>query len=162
MKKIGLFFALLMCLVTSVEAAGTVNVRAGVHARYNRLVFDWNEPVKYVMKQSAGLVTIQFDKKDTTADFKHVTYTNPPFIRNVKQENKPEGLFVSFEIPDDSRVQAFWVEKKVAFDVLRLSEKQPEFKKAEKAQEPPVAATSAAPAAETKPMKITETTGPQK
>src|SRR5688572_13468715 len=166
MKHIaGLAFALLLLLAPEAGwSATTINVRAGIHDRYNRLVFDWAEPVKYVLKQNGSVVMIQFNKP-ATANFKDVGFTNPPFIRNIQQENKPEGLFVSFEIPDQSRVQAFWSGQKVAFDVLRLSSTPPQFKTEQKpaeklaeAIEEPKEEVQAEPAPA---AKIAETSGPQ-
>lgn len=147
MKRLILF---IICLILSVSAAAaqTVNVRGGIHDRYNRLVFDWDSTVKYDMQQTDGFVTIQFDKP-ATANFKQAMAANPPFIRNLQQQNAANGLQVTFQIPNGARVQAFPVGTKTAFDVLLMQKGQPVFADA---KAPATASPSPAEAADEKPV----------
>lgn len=112
----------LICVSAFLFACGTafaapinVKARGGNHARYNRIVFDWPVKVKYTMKQSGNDVTILFSKPA------HVDFSNVklPFIKGIEQTTTGEVTEISFTIPDNSNIQAFWVGKKVAFDVLR-------------------------------------------
>lgn len=100
-----------------------LKARGGTHARYNRIVFDWPVSVKYTMKQSGNDVTILFSKP-ANIDFSGI---NLPFVKDMRQTTTGEVTEVSFTIPDNSNVQAFWVGKKVAFDVLRLDSNPPVF-----------------------------------
>jgi tetratricopeptide (TPR) repeat protein len=106
--------------------AGHIQVRAGVHDRFNRMVIDWKNPVKYTMKQNQGRVEIQFDHA-AQLSLGHVTAVKPPFIRNLVAKNNDQGVFVTFDIPQNARVQAFWSGQKVAFDVLLMKNEKPVF-----------------------------------
>ncbi len=100
-----------------------IQARGGQHTRYNRIVFDWPIPVKYTMKQSGNNVTILFSKPA------HINFNSIrlPYIRDITQVTTDQVTEVTFQVPDNSNVQAFWVGKKVAFDVLRLDNKPPVF-----------------------------------
>jgi tetratricopeptide (TPR) repeat protein len=123
----------------------TVPVRAGLHDRFNRMVLDWPTDVKYTMDQNSGHVSIQFTQaaKLSMGQFNAVA---PPYIHNLQAQNNDSGLLVTFDVPDQARVQAFWAGKKVAFDVLLMSKDKPTFN-----AEPKPAEQSATPAAEETP-----------
>ncbi|HEY1095657.1 MAG TPA: hypothetical protein VGF14_00280 [Alphaproteobacteria bacterium] len=134
----------------SLAAEVTVPVRAGVHDRFNRIVLDWTIPVKYTMDQAAGQVSIQFDHSANLAlgSFKA---TNPPYIRDLTSENNAQGLLLRFSIPQQSRVQAFWSGRKVAFDVLLMSKDKPTFDQKPEEQKPAAAVTEPEKVPEEKP-----------
>lgn len=143
--------------VQAADAPVAVKVRAGIHDRFNRMVFDWPVPVKYTMQQKDGTVRIQFTRAANlnVASFKAAS---PPLIRNLAYSNAAQGLEVNFTIPADSRVQAFWSGDSVAFDVLLMSPKKPVF---EKQTEPPPATATETPPADAPPKDDTPPTPPQ-
>ncbi len=153
---------LFICLLAlPAWAAQTINVRSGIHDRYNRLVFDWTSNVTYTMQQQeGGVVTIQFDQP-AAANFKPALASKPPFIRNLSQQATDKGLFVSFQIPKGSRVQAFPVGTKIAFDVLLLDKSAPSFAdvKSEATVPSPVKAETPKIQEEPEPATVT-TSGP--
>lgn len=120
------FMFSLMCLAMP-SLANAVVVRAGIHDRFNRLVFDWNDPsVKYDLSQDNGHVIIQFNRA-VAANINHVKNAQVPFIRNLEQTINAKGLLVSFDVPQNTRVQGFKVERNIAFDVLLLKKGKPNF-----------------------------------
>jgi hypothetical protein len=149
---------LFICLLAlPAWAAQTVNVRSGIHGRYNRLVFDFTGNVTYTMQQqNGGIVAIQFDQP-ATANFKPALAGKPPFIRNLSQQATDKGLFVSFQIPKGSRVQAFPVGTKIAFDVLLLDKNAPSFAEVKPEAAVPAKAEET-PKTEEKPATATVTT----
>ena len=122
MKK--LISRLVLCLMlfvmtTAVLAQPAIKVRAGIHDRYNRMVFDWTQNVTYNLKQENGWVTLTFNTQ-SNPDFTSVKRANLPLLKNLKHEIINNKLVVTFQIPDGSRVQAFPVGTKLAFDILKL------------------------------------------
>lgn len=103
-----------------------VPVRAGIHERSNRLVFDWTHTVGYTTSQNGNTYQIQFETP-ATAQMRSVMSVNPPFIKNIKQQNNAKGLLVTFDIPDKARVETFRLDSKIAFDVLHMDSKPPSF-----------------------------------
>jgi hypothetical protein len=157
-----------MCASHFAYAQSTVNVRSGVHDRYNRLVFDWTDNVTYKMAQNNSLVVVDFSRK-ANANFKAALATKTPLIRNLSQTETDSGLRVTFEIAENTKVQGFPVGTKLAFDVLKLDNTPVKFSQATQPSAPPVAAVAPA-AGEVKPQEkpadavdpVTVTSGPQK
>jgi len=151
MKKSLLPVALLCFFLLPLAAqAATVNVRAGVHERSDRLVFDWTSNVKYQFAQQGNTVTIQFNTP-ATAQLKSVLATNPPLIKNIKQQINAQGLQISFQIPDDAKLETFREGNKTAFDVVRNDRTPPKFSN-------PAPAAQPVKQAETAPVAPAETT----
>lgn len=150
-----LIFFILACLIALPVEAASVNVRSGVHDRYNRLVFDWTSSVTYTMQQQGGYIQIEFNQA-ATANFKAALATETPLIRSLAQKTSDKGnLVVTFQIPEQSRVQAFPVGTKIAFDVLKMSAEPIKFSDA---PPPPAAAVVKAPETPVETTKPAETT----
>jgi hypothetical protein len=134
----------LSCLMTAAYAAPSVKVRAGIHDRYNRIVFDWPTRTEYTVQQNNDTVTLQFNKP-ANAQLSSVNAVNPPLIRNLKQENTAKGLRVTFQVPIKARIESFRSGQGLAFDVLKMDQAAPKFADASNA------APAVAPAKETPP-----------
>lgn len=107
-------------------AAPDLNVRAGIHDRYNRIVFDWKNRVDFDLQQNGNLVSIQFTSA-ANANLKSISVVKPPLIRNVTQQNNDKGLLVTFQIPDKGRIESFRSGQGVAFDILHMNKEKPKF-----------------------------------
>lgn len=150
-------------------SAQAVNVRAGIHDRYNRIVFDWPSKVEFKLSQNNGFISIQFSSA-ATAQFKSVTSVNPPLIRNIAQQMNGTGLLITFQIPQESKIESFRTDKGVAFDVLHMNKSAPKFSDAPATapvQEPvaekePEAATPPAKTEEVKAEPVAQTPIPEK
>jgi hypothetical protein len=138
----------LLCLPNTGFAANSVKVRAGIHDRYNRLVFDWHGRVDFKIDAQNNQVTIQF-MKTGVADFRSAIATNPPFIRHLAQQSNNNGLLVTFEIPEKMKIESFRTDEGgIAFDILRMEKDPPKFTDT---KAPPVPEKPA----ETKPVAAT-------
>ena len=124
MKKY-FFLIALLCLLLP-PAAQAVEVRAGLHERSNRMVFDWNKNVAYTVTQQGNNVTIQFNTPDK-AQLAAVLAVRPPYIKNLNQETNAKGLAVTFQIPDKAKLETFRLGNKTAFDVVRNEKTPPTF-----------------------------------
>lgn len=127
-KTLVVILCLLMGVPTGFAANQTVNVRAGIHDRYNRLVFDWKSKTGFSMKQDGNTVIIHFDKP-ATAQLRNVEAMKLPLIRNVSQQKAANGLSIRFQIPDQARIESFRTETGIAFDILHMDKSAPKFSK---------------------------------
>lgn len=144
-------------------AQDSVNVRAGVHDDYSRLVFDWAAPAPYTVKEvSPGVLDIVFEKAaDMNAGGVDTKTSN---IRAIEKTSaKGANLSVRITIPAGSTYRHFLVGNRVVFDVYGKPPQQaaeaakpsapPEAEKQavakpeqKKAEEKKAAETAAAPA----------------
>ncbi len=105
------------------QDAPRVNVRAGAHDVFTRLVFDWPSRVPYEMSKSGGLVTLTFD---AAGDIQTARINrNPPlFIGGLKTAQGGGKTVVIVAVPPASRVKAFYAGTRVALDVREPAEWQ--------------------------------------
>lgn len=119
-------------------AQETIRVRGGEHQGYSRIVFDWNSPVKYTVKnESPTHLLLSFDKAGSL-NLSGAGLSNLKYIDNVQEVSK-QPLVVRISVPSDAGHKHFLSGHKVALDVL-----QPKPK-------PPQATPQAEPKSQTKP-----------
>lgn len=126
MKRFFFFVSVVSCLLIpmTLAAQDRVPVRSGVHDAFSRLVFDWTGPVKFFLyRADDGTLTVSFDRK---AELDRSQFSPDPggTVRNVKVLST-DPLRVLFDIPADSEVKAFYVERRVVLDIYNPSPKTP-------------------------------------
>ncbi|MEI9983002.1 MAG: hypothetical protein WDN69_07185 [Aliidongia sp.] len=110
----------------------SVPVRAAVHDKADRLVFDWPKPVAVTTAEADGRGTIRFDQPGRF-DIARLSKALPASLRPVRAEDDGGGL--SLALPPGRHLKASRIDNRVAIDVLPPV--------AETA--PPAAAVAAAP-----------------
>ena len=165
----------------SAQGLAQVNVRAGAHATFTRLVFDWKTKVPYKVEKQGGLVTVIFEA-GAQIDDADINRNPPLFVGGIRSATQGGRTAVVIAVPPNSTVRDFYAGTKVAFDVREPSPWRepaalpasvsvpggspapaPEPQKAEAAPAPEPAAQEPAPAttAETAPT-VNEPTPPVK
>ena len=132
--------------------APSIRVRSGEHAGYSRLVFDWPRKVGYRIDQDGGAATVSFDRP-ARVDLRALQRRLPKFIRGLESRTTDDGLDVTLQVAETSRVRHFLSGAKVVVDVMapstaEIAEKpaappKPAPKK-EETKEPPKAPEAAA------------------
>lgn len=105
-----------LLLVQAAFAQEAVGVRTGEHKDYSRLVFDWNQPVKYsIDKDQPGLLVLKFENKASikNTDALNTAMRNYSAVRVIESD----PLTVSLNIPEDSRTRSFLVGRRLVLDV---------------------------------------------
>ena len=133
----------------------TIRVRAGQHADYTRLVFDWPSKVSYQFKQDGGIATLTFAR---AASFNLKALQSRPlqFIGGARAGVRGESSTVTLSVPSTSKLRHFPSGPKVVLDVRRPSgsekagplpppSESKETKTAAKAPEVPVEKPKASP-----------------
>lgn len=93
-----------------------VNVRAGDHDGYSRLVFDWPESTSYKISKSDSTLNITFDKA-ATIDAAKVNTDKLKSIGTVSSSTGSSSLSVSIKIVPESDFRHFKIGKRVVVDV---------------------------------------------
>ena len=103
-----------LCVFTA--QAEQINVRAGAHKDYSRLVFDWPKAVTYnVEKKSQGKLELSFSQA-ADLDTQALAKTLVANIRGLKiLEQDP--LRVELDVADGGRIRDFKIGNKVILDV---------------------------------------------
>ncbi|MGB8275823.1 MAG: hypothetical protein WCF16_11230, partial [Alphaproteobacteria bacterium] len=94
-----------------------LNVRAGEHGDFARLVFDWTLPVEYTASQTGDQLRLDFDHK-ARVDLSAIRADLPPFVTAVDAAQGPRGLSVTLTVVPGARPRHFRSETKVVVDVL--------------------------------------------
>jgi len=106
------------------EDLPTVRVRAGEHAGFSRVVFDWPRPVDYTVGRAGGVLTVRFSAA-ATADTR-LTRDHPlSQIRDVEQTSRGGNLEVAIRTAPDTRVRHYSANNKVVIDVLESGARVP-------------------------------------
>lgn len=142
------------------HAQETVNVRTGLHEGYSRLVFDWEEPVKYTATRStSGTLDIEF-QKPAGMNSSGVDIENAKTILGFeKLSGEGENLKVRVKIPEGSDFRHFLVGSRVVLDVYGAVKAAGTPKKAEAK---PVAKAETKPAPPAAPEKSSPPTAEKK
>src|SRR5579859_6406466 len=108
-----------------------VPIRATIHDKADRLVFDWPKPVNATTAEADGRGTISFDQPGRF-DTDRLSKALPAALRPV--EATPDGTALSLALPPGRHLKASRTGNKVALDVLPPTP-----------EPPPVPAVAAAP-----------------
>lgn len=97
----------------SVPALG---VRIGQHPQYDRIVFDWPQPVEFKIEPGSGSATVRFGRP-ARIDDAAVRRDLPEPLRGFSSETGPDGLAVTIPLPDGRTIDALRSGPKVVLDV---------------------------------------------
>ncbi len=148
------------------SALTSLGVRAGEHAGYSRVVFDWPSRVGYEIDRSGGTVTLTFNRA-ARPDLRGVQRRRPPFLQGIDAASGDGNLTVALRIPETSRIRHFRSGPKVAVDILAPgtetataqpqppAESGPEAEAPRPAPAPPKTASAPTPTPEPKPQPDT-------
>lgn len=95
-----------------------IKVRSGVHDAYTRIVFDWPSKVPYTLDQSPGRATINF-ARPAQINLGRLANRPPKLISGASSQASGEGVSVTLQIPETSRIKHFLSGPKVVVDVLK-------------------------------------------
>ncbi|WP_142848954.1 tetratricopeptide repeat protein [Telmatospirillum sp. J64-1] len=100
------------------ETAPRIVVRAGEHAGFTRLVFDWTGPVEYQVEKEGDRALVTFDRP-ARIDAQGTRRDLPADISVLGSEEAGRGTRVSIAIPAETRLRHFRSGPKVVVDVVR-------------------------------------------
>ena len=102
-------------------AQSNVDIRAGTHADYSRLVFDWNKAPTYKVTKNGDALNIQFNAQ-SAAD---VAAVNQEQLKNIGTVNITSAsgspLSLSVAISPNSSFRHFKIGKKIILDVYNAA-----------------------------------------
>ncbi|MEQ8504053.1 MAG: hypothetical protein RIB80_01920 [Rhodospirillales bacterium] len=104
----------------SAQGLAQVNVRAGGHATFTRVVFDWRNKVPYKLSKDGGLVTITFEA-GAQIDDGDINRNPPLFVGGMRSATAGGRTVVVVAVPPNSTVRDFYAGTKVAIDVREPS-----------------------------------------
>ena len=119
-----------------VKPPPAVPIRAAVHDKADRLVFDWPKPVNPTTAEAEGRGTISFDQPGRF-DTDRLSKALPAALRPV--EATPDGTALSLTLPQGRHLKASRNGNKIALDVLPAAPEPPP------APAPPPAVAAAPP-----------------
>ncbi len=115
----------------------TLNVRAGVHDNFDRLVFDWPQSVAYTLQKDGGRVTVTFDSTAQTA-WQTVMLAHVQRATGFVSSADAAGhLIVNFYVNPTANIKDFVSGHSVVIDITgNLVGNIPETTTLERAQDP--------------------------
>lgn len=119
-------FLVLFLSGTTVLAQESVQVRAGEHSGYSRLVFDWSEKVKYSVDSFSEDSLIVTFERYAPLDLSDTAATRLSYIRRVEQQDSPYGKTkVKLVISKGSHFRKSAIGSKIIIDVLKPEAAKP-------------------------------------
>ena len=116
-----LFFAYQSVAAES-SARVAVATRAGVHDKFERIVFDWPSNVSYSVARKGGRVTVTFSAGGNV-NLKPLASAKLSKVKDFSvDKNSDDQLVVSFTVDEKYLVKDFTSGKAVAFDVVAVGE----------------------------------------
>lgn len=103
---------------TSVAAAPELGVRIGNHPDYDRIVFDWRDPVEFKVTPGPGEARVQFSRP-VRIDDADVRRQLPEALRGFASQTTGDGTVATIPLPPGRSVDAFRSGSKVVVDVRR-------------------------------------------
>jgi tetratricopeptide (TPR) repeat protein len=97
-----------------------VNVRAGAHATFTRVVFDWPSKVPYKVTKDGGLVTVVFEAA-AQIDDADINRNPPLFVGGIRSLTQGGRTVSVIAVPPRSTVRDFYAGNKIALDVREPS-----------------------------------------
>ena len=98
------------------QAPAQVNVRAGAHATFTRVVFDWPVKVPYKITKDGGLVTVIFEAA-AQIDDADLNRSPPLFVGGIRSATEGGRTVSVIAVPPRSTVRDFYAGNKIALDV---------------------------------------------
>lgn len=98
------------------QAPAQVNVRAGAHATFTRVVFDWPTKVPYKITKDGGLVTVIFEAA-ARIDDADLNRSPPLFVGGIRSATEGGRTVSVIAVPPRSTVRDFYAGNKIALDV---------------------------------------------
>lgn len=95
-----------------------VDVRAGQHRRFSRLVFDWDKPVGYAVEPGEGTVTLIFDRP-ARIDPQQLKRKYLKYIQGGRVDQEAQGTRVQLQISPGSEVRDALEGRRVVIDVYQ-------------------------------------------
>jgi len=100
------------------EAVPSVEIKAGEHGGFNRLVFTWPKTVDYKVEKSGNEATVTFSKPGHL-DVAGLQATLPSDITVKSSESTAKGASMVLTLPADARLRHFASGGKVVLNVVR-------------------------------------------
>ncbi|PKU26018.1 tetratricopeptide repeat protein [Telmatospirillum siberiense] len=116
--------------------APAVEVRAGEHGSFNRVVFSWPQTVDYKVEKQGGRATVTF-AKPARFDLAGLQTSLPSDIRLLSADGGGKSATVALSIPENARLRHFASGPKVVLDIVRDSNSPPPAPPATAQQSPP-------------------------
>lgn len=101
--------------VAQEAGAARLVVRAGVHADFQRVVFDWPQAVSYTLEQSGAVVALRFSSV-AHVDFRDVRRRHLSDVRDVTQRQTGAGTLVLFTLTDNRVARSYQDRGRVVID----------------------------------------------
>ncbi len=106
------------------EPLERVGVRVGAHDGFDRIVFDWPEPVGFVIEREAEALAIRFDRAGAL-DAGSLAERLPDWVRPGRVDRLEDSLTVNLRVPPSTEYHAFTDGPAVALDLTRPVEPIP-------------------------------------
>ncbi|RED52467.1 tetratricopeptide repeat protein [Aestuariispira insulae] len=100
------------------QAAPALGVRVGEHPTFDRLVFDWIQPVTYQSAKQGGSLTVEFNRP-ASINLANVRGQLPAGVSNPQSEIRDGRTRFSLQIPENRTVRHFKSGEKVVIDILK-------------------------------------------
>ncbi len=100
-----------------IDGRETVDVRAGEHSTYTRLVFDWGSKVDYSFVKKPGIVLLHF-KRVATLNLSKLQKTSPRFVGQITSYISNDGVRVAIAVSKTSTVRNSLSGPKVVLDIM--------------------------------------------
>jgi hypothetical protein len=101
-----------------------IRVRAGQHAGFSRVVFDWTGPVDYEIARTGDVLTVRFDRA-ADADTRPTRSHGLDQVREVRQTSRGGPLETEIAVAPNTRVRHFSANSKVVIDVIARDARVP-------------------------------------
>ncbi len=98
------------------ETSG-IRVRLGKHEKYSRIVFDWNDKVKYKLEKNLDTVIVRFSQKvkfTFPRNYKNIV----SYIYNISQEIDGNESLIKIKTSDEIKIRDFVNNKSVVIDLI--------------------------------------------
>lgn len=123
-------------------------VRFGSHQTYDRIVFDWREPVEYRVNQTPGAATLHFDRA-ARIDQAALTAGLAKLAASAELASATDELVIRINMPEHSQLRHFRAGTKVVLDLTRKSAAPAPDRTAPAPVPTPIAAAASSAPAET-------------
>jgi len=100
------------------DSSPTLGIRTGQHPDYDRIVFDWRQPVEFQVEAANGEARIRFDRP-ARIDDAAVRRRLPDALRGFASQTTGDALVVTVPVPAGRSVDAFRSGPKVVLDIRR-------------------------------------------
>lgn len=112
---------------TPTSAAGNMpvlKVRAGEHGTFDRLVFDWKQPVNYRINRVDDRMIIRFDRR-ARADLSSIKFMELPYGAGVVDISDQDGFALQIDLPAGAEIKDNRLDQKVMIDIVHRGRSKP-------------------------------------